>query len=453
MVRKVIRIIFIILAAIISIIVLFVLISVVPIDRTPYYKQDFYTQMQANLDSLKNQKIPAAVHGYKVGYAKVNLTPAYRTSTAGYGKRKGALFTYVHDSIYVRTLVVDNGTVKIALVTADLLLIPPVVTAILKSKLTAIGFSLENTYLSATHTHNSLGNWGEGLIGQIYAGPYNDSLVNFIADKITASIATADKDLVPSALYTAAIPVSGAVNNRLVKNGIVDSLLRVIEIKRNDSTKLLLTSFTAHATCLYGRDLELSRDYPGKLVDELEENGYVFAMFMAGAVGSHGCKGPADGWKRIDYLGEHIAETFLSHTESLKPVSDTTMVMFSIPLALGEPQVKVLKDWRVRPWLYRTFLGEYPSSLTALRLGDVVMLGTPCDFSGELMPPIDSAVARHGMKVMVTSFNGGYIGYITLDRHYDRNHYETRLMNWFGPGNGAYFSESMMEMIEAVSHR
>ena len=78
------------------------------------------------------------------------------------------------------------------------------------------------------------------------------------------------------------------------------------------------------------------------------------------------------------------------------------------------------------------------------------MLGTPCDFSGELMPPIDSAASRVGLRVMVTSFNGAYIGYITLDKHYDIDHYETRVMNWYGPGNGAYLSECLMEMIEAI---
>src|SRR5690606_42076053 len=48
-----------------------------------------------------------------------------------------------------------------------------------------------------------------------------------------------------------------------------------------------------------------------------------------------------------------------------------------------------------------------------------MLLGTPCDFSGELMPPIDSAARAHGMNAMVTSFNGQYIGYITADQWYD----------------------------------
>lgn len=452
--KKAFRFILYFIASLAGVLILFVLVSVIQVVRSPYDKQEFYNQMQQNLEVLDQKTIPVPRSNFKVGFAKENLTPPYPTSTAGYGKRRGALFTAVHDSIYVRTMVISNGTEKLALVTADMLIIPPVVTAILQKKLRAIGFDLDNTYLSATHTHNSIGNWGERLIGEIYAGSYDDSLVHFIADRIVRCISKADSVLVPSVLKAGVIPVTNAVNNRLAdKEGTVDSLLRVVEVRRADSTKLVLTSFTAHATCLYSRDLELSRDYPGKLVDELEARGYTFAMFMAGAVGSHGCKGPVDGWEKIDYLGQHIAHTFLDRRDSLKPVSDSTLVMYRVPLALGDPQVKISKDWRVRPWLFRSLFGEYPAFLTVLRLGDVVMLGTPCDFSGELMPPIDSAANSHNLRAMVTSFNGGYIGYITLDKHYDRNHYETRIMNWFGPGNGAYLSESMIRLISEVSDR
>lgn len=451
MIKKLIRILLFSILALVAVVILFVLVSVIPVDRTPYYEKAFYAEMQFRLDSLQDVQVRESVNSFSAGYAKVNLTPPYRTATAGYAKRKGALFSYVHDSIYVRTMVVDNGTATVALVTADLLLIPPTVTEKLSARLPA-GFDLSNTYLSATHTHNSVGNWGEGLVGALYSGPYDDSLVSFIADKIAESIDLANQNVMPAQLYAGTIPVNGAVYNRLAdEEGTVDSLLRVIEVRRADSARLILTSFTAHATCLYGRDLELSRDYPGRLVDELEAKGYTFAMFMAGAVGSHGCKGPQDGWERIDYLGEHIAHTFLDHPEILKPVTDSTLIMITVPLALGPPQVKVLKDWRVRPWLYRKLVGEYPAWLTAMRIGDVVLLGAPCDFSGELMPPIDSAASASDLRAMVTSFNGGYIGYITLDKYYDRDHYETRLMNWYGPGNGAYLTECMIRMMEAVS--
>lgn len=75
------------------------------------------------------------------------------------------------------------------------------------------------------------------------------------------------------------------------------------------------------------------------------------------------------------------------------------------------------------------------------------MVGTPCDFSGEFNPSLDSLAAKHGLQMMVTSFNGGYIGYVTPDKYYDEDHYETQLMNWYGPGNGAYMNQCIEHLI------
>ena len=228
----------------------------------------------------------------------------------------GKLYESVHDSIYVRTLVFDNGSNRVAVVSADLLIIPPTVTELLEKELPEIGFTLDNTYLGAIHTHNSIGNWGKGATTFLY-GSYNDSIVHFIVDKIKSSILRASQNLKPATLKAGTIPLDGIVRNRLIDNGPVDSLLRVIEVHHSDSSKLLLMSFTAHATCLFARDIVLSRDYPGKLVDTLEKQGYDFVMFMAGAVGSHAGKVPEQGWSCVDLMSEEVAKGFLSNRDRL----------------------------------------------------------------------------------------------------------------------------------------
>lgn len=440
-----------IISALLVGLLLFLAVSVVPIDHTPYVQKDFYGRMQENLAALDTFPVRPAPRGFSAGYAKVNITPAYATSMAGSGLRR-LHFEGVHDSIYVRSMVIGNGAVRVALVSLDMLLVPPEVNRRLETRLKEIGFDISNTYLSATHTHSSIGNWGRGLSGYLYSGPFDDALVNGLTEKILLSIQHAEHNMMPAKLYTGNIPVTGMLYNRVAREaGGIDSLLRVVEIHREDSTRLLLASFTGHATCDVSGSLELSRDYPGVFVDAVEENGYAFAMFMAGAVGSHGCKGVERGMNMVSSVGQRLAETFLGAPDRLRVVSDSSIVMLSTPLELGEPQFRISKDWRVRPWLFRKAFGTYEPRLTALRIGDVVMMGTPCDFSGELTGPIDSLASAKGLHAMVTSFNGNYIGYITEDRWYDVDHYETRLMNWYGPGNGDYVSQSLMQMIEAIS--
>lgn len=444
--KKILRIITIFFLGLIGLILLFFLVSVIPIDRD-VDRSELFRAMTEEMDTLRNATLPKT--GFMIGHAKENLTPPYPTATAGYGKRRGKLYESVHDSVYVRTIVVDNGSERVAIVSADLLIIPPTVTAVLEKELPEIGFTLNNTYLGAIHTHNSIGNWGKGIMTFLY-GSYDDSIVHFIADKIKRSIQTASQNLKPARLKAGTIPLDHIVYNRLIDNGPVDSLLRVIEIQHPDSSKLLLMSFTAHATCLYSRDLVLSRDYPGKLVDAIEKEGYDFVMFMAGAVGSHAGNVPEQGWSCVDLLSDEVAKGFLMNRHHLVDVKDSTLIMQRVPLLLSEPQAKVLKYMRLRPWIFDRAFGDYPEFLTALRIGNIVMLGVPCDFSGQFNRSLDSLAATHGITPMVTSFNGGYIGYVTPGRYYDVDHYETQLMNWYGPGNGEYLEKCMEQLMLTV---
>ena len=445
--KKILRFIAIFFVVVIGLVVLFFAVAVLPIDRSVDRTQ-LLAEMTKEMDTLPD--VPLSQGGFLVGYAKENLTPSHPTATAGYGKRLGKLYKNVHDSIYVSTLVLDNGGKRVAIVSADLLIIPPTVTALLEKELPEIGFSLDNTYLGAIHSHNSIGNWGKGVMNFLY-GSYDDSVVHFIADKIKSSILRASQNLKPATLKAGTVPLDGIVRNRLIDNGPVDSLLRVIEVHRSDSSKLLLLSFTAHATCLSSRDIILSRDYPGKLVDTLEDQGYDFVMFMAGAVGSHAGKVPEQGRRCVDLMSDEVAKGFLSNRHRLHDVNDSTLVMHRVPLLLSDTQVKLLKDWRFRSWTFDLAFGDYPEFLTVLRVGNVVMLGTPCDFSGEFNRSLDSLATHHGLLSMVTSFNGGYIGYVTPGKYYDEDHYETQLMNWYGPGNGEYIEQCMEQLMLSVT--
>lgn len=438
------------ITSLVVVILILFLSAILPIDRYDYKTQGFYSVMMRRLDSLKHVPRIKPAGNFSVGYATVNLTPSRPTATAGYVPM-GKLYTAVHDSIYVRTMIITNGSQKIAVVSADLLIIPPTVTALLARELPEIGFSLNNTYLGATHSHKSVGNWGKGVMSILW-GEYNDTLVHAIADRIKESILLASQNVKPASIRIVRIPLRSPVRNRLDKiGGGVDSLLHAVEIRRSDSSKLALLSYTAHATCVEPADVELSRDYPGRLVDELERNGYDFAMFMAGAVGSHAANAPMSGWGCINWMADTLETSFLQHRQELRLLKDSTLIMYRVPFALGEAEVKISKNWRLRPWLFRAAFGTSSTYLTVIRIGELVMLGTPCDYSGQLTQPVYWHAEQKGLDAMVTSFNGGYIGYITPLRYYDFEHDETRLMNWYGPGNGEYLQECLIKLIDAVA--
>ena len=118
---------------------------------------------------------------------------------------------------------------------------------------------------------------------------------------------------------------------------------------------------------------------------------------------------------------------------------------------MREQSFKINSKLIIRPWIFNFLIGDSPKYLNYLRLGDIVIVGIPADFSGELVEPINKSISNNKLNLIINSFNGGYVGYITDDKWYDRddiNTYETYTMNWYGPYNGEYFSKLIKEIIK-----
>jgi hypothetical protein len=111
----------------------------------------------------------------------------------------------------------------------------------------------------------------------------------------------------------------------------------------------------------------------------------------------------------------------------------------------------VSENLKLRNWLFKTALSDLEGELTYLKVGNTLLIGTPCDFSGEIF--VNESLAQYakakGLNLIITSFNGNYIGYITHDGHYDSvSRAEVREMNWVGPYYGQYFSEIIKKLID-----
>jgi neutral ceramidase len=89
--------------------------------------------------------------------------------------------------------------------------------------------------------------------------------------------------------------------------------------------------------------------------------------------------------------------------------------------------------------------------LQTLRLDSLIWTTTPSDFSGETAIVYKNAMHKKGFRAMVTSFNGAYTGYIIPCKYYHLNAYESRMMNWFGPGYNPFINYMIGEMVETVS--
>lgn len=135
------------LAIILGILVLFLLWALQSVDYTPYFESDYYHHTKARLDSLSEHR-QSSFGKVSVGFGRASLTPDFTGGEAdfsigkfkeiplsGYGGREGAPATGVHDSLFVKAVAMKVEGEFVVLIGADLLIMPPEVSAKVDSTL------------------------------------------------------------------------------------------------------------------------------------------------------------------------------------------------------------------------------------------------------------------------------------------------------------------------------
>jgi len=193
---------------------------------------------------------------------------------AGFGNLRAA--NGVHDDLWARTMVLDDGKTKIAIVVLD-----------------AIGFMNDNvidtrnripdesgityTIIISTHTHEGpdmLGLWGKSP----FKSGVDKDYIEFVKKRIVESVVTAADNMRP-ALLEISEDISGAAHlvTDTRKPEVYDSGLRLIKVVDacNGNTLGSVISWADHPETLWGKNLQITSDFP-HYVREGVENG-IFA--------------------------------------------------------------------------------------------------------------------------------------------------------------------------------
>ena len=102
--------------------VLIAICLLAPNNQRKLEETEYYPKTIKNLQSLKLD----GGYGSRLncGWDKENISPDFDVQIAGYGLRWSPAKA-IHDSIYTRIIVFDNGKKKVAMITMDLLIVPP----------------------------------------------------------------------------------------------------------------------------------------------------------------------------------------------------------------------------------------------------------------------------------------------------------------------------------------
>lgn len=423
---------------------------VAPIDFTPLNQQPFYNRMMAKLDTVPITTFQPT-QPLQVGWSQFSLVPDQPRPLAGYKPR--ANFEDVHDTIYARIMAVSNGPATTYIISVDLLLFPPELKKMIYEN---IELNESNfIYFSASHMHTSVGGWDPSLLGNILMGKFQAEWMQQVTLRIIEHMGKAKESMKPSRLYSWKTDAAEHVINRIDKSGNspTDGQIRGITVVRNDSSKGLLFTYSVHPTLISRKGTSISADYPGA-VSALLEKEYQYTQFLAGMMGSHGIRGfDLYEFPLVDSIGRSLA----SKIDNAVAVQEDSLVQIKtarIEIEHGPSQLRLTEMFKLRNWVFESVISPLKGEIDLLKIGDILFLGTSCDFSGEINKTmnLDHKASSLDTKLMITSFNGEYMGYITSDTHYlTSSHEEVRALNWVGPYYGSYYTQIISKLMERAA--
>ena len=195
-----------------------------------------------------------------VGSASAVITPPVGTPMDGYSARQG-VSQAVHDDLYARALVFDDGRTRAALVSCDLIDVDRyLVAAARQQTVEATGIPAEHVMIATVHTHSGPAGLRRGM---------DEALAETTAHHIAGAIAAADRQKQPGVLKVGRCTVDSVSQNRRDPSWPADTALRLLLVdspERGEPPLAAVINFACHATVLFQTNLVISVDYPGYAV-------------------------------------------------------------------------------------------------------------------------------------------------------------------------------------------
>lgn len=176
---------------------------------------------------------PAQASGLRAGAGRADITP--RTGYYMFGwVRSDARAHGQLTRLFARTIVLQRGDRKVALVSADMGAIPNGLVVDAAKRVSGRGFSGQNVIVSASHTHSAATGYfnypafntvapTDTTPGQFAVGePANRKLYSFLSRQIAASIRRADRDLAPARAGWGSARLAGLTENRSIEAHLAD---------------------------------------------------------------------------------------------------------------------------------------------------------------------------------------------------------------------------------------
>lgn len=308
---------------------------------------------------------------FQVGTARVCITPDVGMPYLGYGWDRQDPFLGVHDDLWAKALVIDDGERTAALIACDMIGFPPAAFADSVREQVALHTAIPGGHvmLSASHTHSSHASIDLSTLDLDW--PW----VRELAQSMAGAAIAAWQQKQPAVVKVGSGEIHGISENRrvirsdgnvyrnwdnaapgaVVRRGPIDPEVGVLLAQRPDGAPLaVLCNFTAHPICAMSQSL-VSADFPGFAMAAVEAalGPGVTALFTQGACGDVNPPVVRRNTRDAREVGLQLGGEVLRVAASLLPDD--------VPAERCHVQV----DSRCVEWAYRTDLPSRPDADSA----------------------------------------------------------------------------------------
>jgi neutral ceramidase len=365
---------------------------------------------------------------FRVGAAKVDITPPLGVSLAGYFHDRRA--ARIRDGLFARAVVIGppsgSAAESIALVSVDLCSVEGDLVAGAREKVAAaLGIPFERVLVSATHTHTGPELRHDSIVPR--SDEWADSLPGCIAEAVIEAHGRARVATLRAGRTTA----EGYAHNRLSRladgsevfglwghegrvigpAGPVDAeMVTLGAVDESGETIALVVNFPLHVDVIGGGAADfVSADWPGGLCNALARvhGEHTVALFLQGAAGdinhvpNHPTHLPVGGPADACRIARGLAGAALLASERAEPMADGTLAAvideLAVPYYTREPafmaEIAALKARpelgyfdqytieRAESWPHDGELARVP--VQCIRIGEVALVAMPAEvFTG-----------------------------------------------------------------------
>jgi hypothetical protein len=389
------------------------------------------------------------------GVGKSDITPPIGTPLAGYGARRGAPSTGIHDPTEARALILDPGVEKIALVSVDHLGFDHgMVERIRAIASEATHILPDHIFVMSSHTHSGGGSYMEmlPLLANVLAGKFDPKIRAHYEQRTADAIIAANKTLRPVRIAFGWGEARGISRFRSTwpPDGPVDPEVGVIRVDSIATGKpmAVLMNFAAHPTVLGAENMTYSADFVGYARNALERmiGGDVMAIFANGAQGTIAPRAflGDDGWQRAENVGTILAAEVFKVTMMIKPQDSTDIKLVRTPLTLKIVPTSVFPPTMSYP-------PTYDSEINAISFDNrVAFVAIP----GELGSILNFQVKDRGKlvgfeKTFLLGLTNDALGYIITEDEYRHKTYESTI-SLFGATFGSFIANESFQLLEKL---